>query len=108
MSLPVAVFTSRTEAELARARLGLEGIPSHILADDAGGWEPQFGLSRGVRLMVADDDLTRAAEVLDLPEHVPDPIRPPSPEFDRVYRYAAWAIIAFVVFGLARAVSLLL
>ena len=76
MSRPVAVFTSRTEAELAKARLELEGIPAHILADDAGGWEPQFGLSRGVRLMVADHDAAIAAEVLDLPEYVPDPVRP--------------------------------
>lgn len=106
MSSPVAVFTSRTEAELARARLDLEGIPAHILTDDAGGWEPQFGLSRGVRVMVADHDLARAAEVLDLPEHVPDPVRPSSREFDRLYRYAAWAMIAFVVFGLIQAFRL--
>ena len=66
MSRPVAIFTSRTEAELAKARLELEGIPAHILTDDAGGWEPQFGLSRGVRLMVADHDAASAAEVLDL------------------------------------------
>ena len=103
MSRAVAVFTSRTEAELARARLDLEGIHAHILTDDAGGWEPQFGLSRGVRLMVADRDHQRATELLDLPEHVPDPTRPPSREFDRLYRYAAWAMIAIVVFGLVQA-----
>ncbi len=106
MSRPVAIFTSRTEAELAKARLELEGIPAHILTDDAGGWEPQFGLSRGVRLMVADHELVDAAEVLDLPENVPDPVRPPSREFDRLYRYAAWAMIAFVVFGLIQALRL--
>ncbi len=97
------MFTSRTEAELARARLDLEGIPAHILTDDAGGWEPQFGLSRGVRLMVADRDLAEAAELLDLPEHTPDPDRPPSRDFDRIYRYAAWAMIAIVAFGLIQA-----
>ena len=106
MSRAVAIFTSRTEAELARARLELEGIPAHILTDDAGGWEPQFGLSRGVRLMVADHELAAAAEVLDLPENVPDPAPPPSREFDRLYRYAAWAMIAFVVFGLIQAFRL--
>ena len=106
MSRPVAIFTSRTEAELARARLELEGIPSHILTDDAGGWEPQFGLSRGVRLVVADHELAAAAEILDLPENVPDPVRPPSREFDRLYRYAAWAMIAFVLFGLIQALRL--
>jgi hypothetical protein len=103
MSRPVAVFTSRTEAELARARLDLEGIPAHILTDDAGGWEPQFGLSRGVRLLVADRDHQRATELLDLPEYLPDPVQPPSREFDRLYRYAAWAMIAIVVFGLVQA-----
>ena len=106
MSRPVAIFTSRTEAELAKARLELEGIPAHILTDDAGGWEPQFGLSRGVRLMVADHDAASAAEVLDLPEYVPDPVRPPSREFDRLYRYAAWAMIGFVAFGLVQAFRL--
>jgi hypothetical protein len=102
MSLPVAVFTSRTEAELARARLDLEGIPAHILADDAGGWEPQFGLSRGIRVMVADHDHARALEVLDLPEHLPEPDRAPSPEADRLYRYAAWAMLVIVAFGLVQ------
>lgn len=108
MSRPVAVFGSRTEAELARARLDLEGIPAHILTDDAGGWEPQFGLSRGVRLMVADVDIDRATELLDLPEHIPDPVSPPSREFDRLYRYAAWVILGFVVFGLIQALRVLL
>lgn len=103
MSRAVAIFGSRTEAELARARLDLEGIQAHILTDDAGGWEPQLDLSRGVRLMVADHDVVAAAEVLDLPEHTPDPVRPPSREFDRLYRYAAWAMIAVVAFGLIQA-----
>lgn len=102
MARPVAVFGSRTEAELARAKLDLEGIRAHILTDDAGGWEPQFGLSLGVRLIVADDDVTRAIELLDLPEHTPQPERLPSRTFDRFYRYAAWAMIGFVVFGLVQ------
>lgn len=104
MSRPVAVFTSRTEAELARARLDLEGIPAHILADDAGGWEPQFGLSRGVRLMVADHDHDEALGILDLPEHSPQPDRRPTPESERLYRYAAWAMIAFIFFGIVQVV----
>ncbi len=108
MSRPVAVFTSRTEAELAKARLELEGIPAHILADDAGGWEPQFDLSRGVRLMVADRDHDQALEVLELPEHIPEPERPPSAESERLYRYAAWAMIAIVAFGLVQALGMLL
>ncbi len=102
MSRPVAVFSSRTEAELARARLDLEGIPANILADDAGGWEPQFGLSRGIRLMVADRDHDRALEVLDLPDHLPPPDRPPNPEADRLYRYAAWAMLALIALGLVQ------
>lgn len=108
MSRPVAVFTSRTEAELAKARLELEGIPAHILADDAGGWEPQFDLSRGVRLVVADRDHAEALEVLEMPEHLPEPERPFSPESERLYRYAAWAMMAVVAFGIIRAVSVLL
>ena len=108
MSRPVAVFMSRTEAELAKARLQLEGIPAHILADDAGGWEPQFDLSRGVRLMVADRDHDEAREVLELPEHLPEPDRPSTPESERLYRYAAWAMLVIVAFGIVRSVAELL
>ncbi len=103
MSRPVAVFSSRTEAELAKARLDLEDIPANILADDAGGWEPQFGLSRGIRLMVADRDHERALDVLDLPEHLPPPERPANPDADRLYRYASWAMLAVIAFGLVQA-----
>lgn len=97
MSDPVAVFSSRLEAELARARLEVEGIPSYLLTDDAGGWEPQLDI-RGVRLMVADQDRAPALEVLDLPEQEID-VSAANPDSDRWYRISAWAIVAIIVFG---------
>ena len=97
MSEPVAIFSSRLEAELARARLDVEGIPAIILADDAGGWEPQLDI-RGVRLVVADKDRTPALEVLDLPD---DGTEPPTPnaDADRWYRISAVVILAILAFG---------
>lgn len=85
------------EAELARARLDVEGIPAIILADDAGGWEPQLDI-RGVRLVVADKDRAPALEVLDLPEDGAEPLTPNADD-DRWYRISAVAIIAILVFG---------
>lgn len=97
MSDPVAVFSSRLEAELARARLEVEGIPSYLLTDDAGGWEPQLDI-RGVRLMVAEQDRAPALEVLDLPEQAIG-ASAPNLDSDRWYRISAWVIGAIIVFG---------
>ncbi len=97
MTDPLAIFSSRLEAELARARLDLEGIPSYLLTDDAGGWEPQLDI-RGVRLMVADKDRAPALEVLELPE--PEFEEPaPKADSDSWYRTSAWVIVAIIVFG---------
>ena len=106
MSDPVAVFSSRLEAELARARLDVEGIPSYLLTDDAGGWEPQLDI-RGVRLMVADKDRGPALEVLELPE--PEVDTPaPRPDSDSWYRISAWVIVAIIVFGAIQALRAIL
>ena len=61
-------FPSELDAEIAKSVLGCEGIPAMILKDDAGGMEPQFQLTMGVRLMVRQADLDRAREILDLGE----------------------------------------
>jgi hypothetical protein len=97
MSEPLAIFSSRMEGELARARLDVEGIPSYLLTDDAGGWEPQLDI-RGVRLMVSDKDRAPALEVLDLPEPPPVSLAP-NPDADRWYRTSAWVLVAIIVFG---------
>jgi len=62
-----AVFQTRIEAEIARARLEALGIKAWIEADDAGGLYPQFQY-RGVRLLVDASEKAAAERILSLPE----------------------------------------
>ncbi len=64
-SVPVVVVRSRPEADLAVGLLESAGIRAYALADEAGGQEPQWQLSGGVRVMVAVSDEGAAREVLD-------------------------------------------
>jgi hypothetical protein len=58
--VPVAVVTSRIEAELIVGMLRSNGVQAAVVTDDAGGQEPQWQLE-GVRVLVAaaDEDLAR-------------------------------------------------
>jgi putative signal transducing protein len=60
-TVTVAVATSRIEAELIVGVLHSHGVPAAIIADDAGGQQPQWQIE-GVRVLVAtaDADLARA------------------------------------------------
>jgi len=64
--IEVAIYTTRSDAELAQATLAAAGIPSVISADDAGGAYP-FDLSGGARLLVDEVDADDAAGVLATP-----------------------------------------
>lgn len=57
-------YPSEMDAIFARTMLESEGIHSAIFKDDAGGMEPQFQLTQGVRLMVRAEDLERAKELI--------------------------------------------
>ncbi len=59
----VAVVPSRIEAELIAGKLRSNGIRVAIVADDAGGQEPQWQRD-GVRVLVAASDATLARELL--------------------------------------------
>ena len=61
--VPVAVVTSRTEAELMVGLLRSYGLDAAVSADDAGGQEPQLQL-QGVRVLVARSDAVEAHQVL--------------------------------------------
>jgi hypothetical protein len=61
--VPVAVVTSRTEAELMVGFLRNYGLRAAVAADDAGGQEPQLQL-QGVRVLVAADDEDAARRLL--------------------------------------------
>jgi len=62
-TVPVAVVTSRTEAELMVGFLRTHGLRAAVAADDAGGQEPQLQL-QGVRVLVAPDDAAAARDLL--------------------------------------------
>jgi len=67
----VAVLSSRTEAELVAGLLRSNGLRAAVLADDAGGQDPQLQLS-GVRVLVDADDEAAARQVLADVEETPD------------------------------------
>ena len=58
-TVPVAVVTSRTEAELIVGLLHNNDLRAAVSADDAGGLEPQLQM-HGVRVLVAPSDEARA------------------------------------------------
>lgn len=57
-------YPSELDAIFAKTLLDSEGIQAVIFKDDAGGMEPQFQLTQGVRLMVRAEDLERARELI--------------------------------------------
>jgi hypothetical protein len=59
-----AVARSTVEAQLIVGMLEANGIPATISADDAGGQEPQWQLTDGVRVLVSGDDLSEAQQLI--------------------------------------------
>ena len=57
---------STVEAQLIVGMLDANGIRSAISADDAGGQEPQWQLTDGVRVLVSRDDLAEAQRLISL------------------------------------------
>ncbi len=70
-TVTVAVVASRTEAELVAGLLRSNGLRAAVLADDAGGQDPQLQVS-GVRVLVDADDEAAARQVLAGVEQAPD------------------------------------
>ncbi len=58
------VFNSEVEAEISRAQLEASGIEAFVSKDDAGGMSPYLQLSQGVRLLVSQEDVDVAREIL--------------------------------------------
>ena len=61
--MPVAIVTSRTEAELIAGMLRNNDLTAAVSADDAGGQEPQLQV-QGVRVLVAPSDEVTARQLL--------------------------------------------
>ena len=62
-TVSVAVVYSRIEAELIAGLLRSHGVRAAVVADDAGGQEPQLQQD-GVRVLVARSDETTARQLL--------------------------------------------
>jgi putative signal transducing protein len=62
-TVPVAVVSSRTEAELIVGLLRNNGLNAAVSADDAGGQEPELQW-QGVRVLVAPADEADARRLL--------------------------------------------
>ena len=62
-TVPVAVVDNRIEAELIAGLLRSHDVRAAVVADDAGGQEPQLQLD-GVRVLVARSDEAVARQIL--------------------------------------------
>jgi uncharacterized membrane protein len=62
-TVPVAVVTSRVEAELIVGMLRSNGLRAAVSADDAGGQDPQLQI-QGVRVLVAPADEAPARQLI--------------------------------------------
>jgi len=60
----IKTYGSRHEAELARGFLEANGIEAVVSADDVGGMRPHLLLGGGARLLVKEEDVQKALEVL--------------------------------------------
>jgi putative signal transducing protein len=60
----LANFGTRFEADAAMSLLESNGIQATAKYGDAGGWMPHVALLDGFRVLVFDDDLDRARELL--------------------------------------------
>lgn len=92
----VETFTKAFEAEVARDFLNNEGFQAVILKDDAGGMDPQMQLTRGVHLVVHQQDAQEALELLqarNFASHAPVPTKEVTPEA----LAKTWQHISFVL-----------
>ena len=58
------VFSSRTEAGIAKGYLESMGIETRIIADDADQLYPSLGAVKGVKLLAKTEDIDRAKKLL--------------------------------------------
>jgi hypothetical protein len=60
----VARTGSASEAQIIAGFLESNGIAAAVSIDDAGGLEPQWQLTQGVRALVARDDVAEARRII--------------------------------------------
>jgi hypothetical protein len=57
-------FNSRGEAEIVRELLLANGVESFVSSDDCGSVDPALSYARGVQLYVAEEDATKAEQII--------------------------------------------
>lgn len=62
--IPIKIFLSKIEAEIAKSYLASEGINAFLQSDDVGSMYPSTQSVSGVRLFVKAADAQRAKEML--------------------------------------------
>jgi hypothetical protein len=60
----IETYYNRHEAELAKGFLSVNGINAVVFGDDCGGVRPGLSFSRGVQLLVKEEDVEKAKEIL--------------------------------------------
>ena len=60
----VDVFTTATEAQLARSKLLAAGIHAEVVAENLSSWWPELEASLAVELRVAPEDANRSRQIL--------------------------------------------
>ncbi|MBI5470926.1 MAG: DUF2007 domain-containing protein [Ignavibacteriae bacterium] len=60
----VAEFESELDAEIAIGHLRAAGIEASLIKDDAGGMFPSLQRTEGVQVLVVEDRLNEAQEIL--------------------------------------------
>lgn len=100
----IATYPTRAIAEMAKGRLGAQGIRAALASDDAGGAYPQLQCTQGVRLVVAGHDAHRAWHMLDDMDMLPrgEDGRPSPLDSDR----AVWQALRMGLIGLGGLVVL--
>lgn len=104
----LVTYGSRTEADVAVARLRSEGIEAVAVTDSAGGFEPQLDMIRGVRVLVPDVEIGDARAVLGLSDENASLRSPERTSASTVPGWARsvarWLLVLVVIGGVVTAV----
>ena len=60
----VKAYSSRVDADLAKAVLDANGIRAFVAGDDAGGMEPWLGPAQHIQVLVNEQDASLARQLL--------------------------------------------